>query len=307
MSKPDFQICFKESLSGDTDWSTLGEWDLFISGFNSSERVRTLFTRISAKKKYWLVFPDYGYGDGEYPVDGEVFADNHKNEADYIGGFMSKLPTSLGDKGICVDITGFMRPHLLYLVRALKDRGVSQFDAFYSEPRMYQKKEETSFSDGPVYEVRQIAGFEGHHNTDTANDVLIVAAGYDHDLIRHVVESKSGARVVQIFGLPSLSAAMYQEAVIRAARAADSMSGRLASNERYFCSANDPFGTASYLRGIKRKLETQKPITNLYLSPLATKPQVLGFALFYLADLQGEPASIIFPFCNGYSRETSIG
>src|SRR6266571_1717457 len=107
MSKPDFQICFKESFPGNADWSGLGEWDLFLSGFNSSERVRTLFTRIRAKKKYWLVFPDYGYSDIEYPADGEVFAENHKNEAEYLAGFMSKLPQKLGDIGICVDITGF--------------------------------------------------------------------------------------------------------------------------------------------------------------------------------------------------------
>ena len=48
-------------------------------------------------------------------------------------------------------------------------------------------------------------------------------------------------------------------------------------------------------------------MSNLYLSPLATKPQALGFALYYLCELAGSAASIIFPFAESYSPETSIG
>ena len=48
-------------------------------------------------------------------------------------------------------------------------------------------------------------------------------------------------------------------------------------------------------------------ISNLYLAPLATKPQALGFALFYIKELEGMPASIILPINKSYARETGSG
>jgi hypothetical protein len=48
-------------------------------------------------------------------------------------------------------------------------------------------------------------------------------------------------------------------------------------------------------------------LTNLYLSPLATKPHTLGFGLFYLKELEETASSLIFPFSARYSRETGKG
>src|SRR5207253_621115 len=77
---------------------------------------------------------------------------------------------------------------------------------------------------------------------------------------------------------------------------------------KYFVPANDPFVTANVLRRIVDDCERNgHMITNLYLSPLATKPQALGFALFYLTEMRGKATSIIFPFCRTYSKETSLG
>ena len=52
---------------------------------------------------------------------------------------------------------------------------------------------------------------------------------------------------------------------------------------------------------------TEAPITNLYLSPLATKAQAIGFVLFYLTECENKSTSIIFPFSQTYERETSVG
>jgi hypothetical protein len=52
---------------------------------------------------------------------------------------------------------------------------------------------------------------------------------------------------------------------------------------------------------------SRSTIKNLYLSPLATKAQVIGFGLFYLMECINEPVSILFPFSNRYNRETSTG
>ena len=77
--------------------------------------------------------------------------------------------------------------------------------------------------------------------------------------------------------------------------------------DRFFAPANDPFITAATLSEIVRLRERHGPITNLYLSPLATKPQALGFALYYLAECVGKNASILFPISTRYERETSTG
>jgi hypothetical protein len=43
------------------------------------------------------------------------------------------------------------------------------------------------------------------------------------------------------------------------------------------------------------------------VSPLATKAQALGFAYYYLCECVGTAASVIFPYAEFYSRETSVG
>jgi hypothetical protein len=134
--------------------------------------------------------------------------------------------------------------------------------------------------------------------------VLIINAGYDHQLIKDVAESKDRARKVQLFGFPSLKADMYQENVWRANKAEEAVGSQAPA---YFAPAYDPFVTANVLGDIVRELNEKRPVTNLYLSPLATKAQVLGFALYYLTELRGSASSIIFPFCDTYNRETGTG
>jgi hypothetical protein len=74
----------------------------------------------------------------------------------------------------------------------------------------------------------------------------------------------------------------------------------------FFAPANDPFVVASELSKKLKQLRLCS-VDNIYLSPLATKPQTLGFALFYLNELINEPASVVFPFSSSYYRETSKG
>lgn len=207
-----------------------------------------------------------------------------------------------------MDITGFIRPYLVFLLRWLAEHGVRHFDALYTEPVIYSHREKTRFSDEAVVEVRQIAGFEGTHVPDTSNDYLIIASGYDHQLIAQVAESKEFSRKIQLFGLPSLRADMYQENVLRADRAKEAV-GRDTHDElsNFFAPANDPFTTASTLREIVTRLNAGRPITNLYLSPLSTKPQVLGFALYYLTECRNSATSLLFPFCEFYDQRTSTG
>ena len=147
------------------------------------------------------------------------------------------------------------------MVRWLVERGVRRFDAIYTEPIRHAKGEETTFSDESVTTVKQIAGFEGNHIPDTSNDCLIIGSGYDDKLIAQVAESKALSRKVQIFGLPSLRANMYQENVLRAHRAVESVGAKLdTSADSYFAPANDPFVTAAKLREVVDRLDESKPI-----------------------------------------------
>lgn len=179
---------------------------------------------------------------------------------------------------MCIDTTGFVRPQLLFLLKYLYNSSISKVDFLYSEPAHYTKKEETVFALGGIKEVRQVHGYEGVHALDVSNNLLVIGAGYDSMLIRSVAESKGNARKMQILGLPSLRADMYQENVLRANKAEES----LGNCETIFAPANDPFITADVLKEAVLRSHSLKPITNLYLCPLATKAQVLGFGLFYL-------------------------
>ena len=64
---------------------------------------------------------------------------------------------------------------------------------------------------------------------------------------------------------------------------------------------------ATELSNIFQKEREKKGIINTYLCPLATKPQALGFTLFYLTECQNEAVSIIYPFCRSHAKETSVG
>ena len=74
-----------------------------------------------------------------------------------------------------------------------------------------------------------------------------------------------------------------------------------------FAPAYDPFVTASVLHRTNLGIHAKQGISNLYLSPLATKAQVLGFAIYYLHECVGAPVSIVFPFSRTYARETTRG
>lgn len=303
----DYSICYKKPWNADSAWPDV-EWDVFLSAFNSSDRVQKSFQNARATQKHWFISPEYGYHHSELPLNGQCFIVEGNTEAEVVGSYFSQAAIDLCHARFCIDITGFMRPHLLVLLKYLSMNGVKQFDAIYSEPLRYAEKEKTKFSDETVVEVRQIAGFEGNHVPDTSNDVLIIGSGYDHVLIAHAAESKENARKIQLLGLPSLRADMYQENVLRAQRASEQLGSSGADNvDTFFAPANDPFVAANALSDIVKREEKRQRITNLYLCPLATKVQVLGFGIYYLTEWQGRGASIIFPFCKSYTRETSIG
>jgi hypothetical protein len=280
-------------------------WDIFISAYNSSERVRDVAAKIRAPSKYWVLLPEYKFTSDECNDIGAVIrcrAD--ADEAELISEMVAEIGIDrLRASRVCVDITGFMRPQILQLVRFFQESEIKYFDTIYTEPETYMRGEKTRFSSEHVREVRQVRGFEGIHEIDDDRDVLIVGAGYDHALISHVINSRDNVRnLLWLISLPSLSADMYQESMLRLDKVVQP--SQAIADDLIYAPANDPFSVAAELSEKYKELLQQQKITNLYLCPLATKPQALGFALFYLNELVDTAASIIFPFSTSYERET---
>ena len=303
----DYTIFYKRELPVNTTWPTEEAWDVFISAYVPGERTKRAFDHANAKHKWWLLFPEYGYGPTDRP-DGNVFHASSDDEASFIAEFWRSLPTNAPRLRLCVDITGFIRPYLIFLVRWLLEKGVRKFDAIYSEPVQYQQREQTEFSGNSVKEVRQVSGCEGLHVPSITKDVLIVGAGYEDSLISDVAESKAKATKLQLIGFPSLRADMYQENILRIRRAEESLGGTVDDEvHTFFAPANDPFVAANELSRTVQDWENRHGITNLYLCPISTKAHVLGFTLFYLTERRNTATSIIFPFEEQYSQSASKG
>jgi hypothetical protein len=302
----EYEFSYKDSWNAVDSWP-IRSWNVFLSAFNSSDRVRAVFDRAPSAKKHWFVSPEYGYKAEDLPAGELCYIGSKDDEAEAIVAFIKQLGVDLPKSEICIDTTGFMRHHLLVLIKHLAFMGVRRFDALYTEPLQYAKKEKTAFSDGEVREVKQIPGFEGNHSPDTSNDLLIIGAGYDHPLIAHAAEYKNNAKKIQILGFPSLRPDMYQENVLRASRAAEQLGARVGEMDSVFAPANDPFITASTLHDVVSRYSSVRPITNLYLCPVSTKAVTLGFGLFYLREWVGKHASVILPYTRTYSKETSTG
>jgi hypothetical protein len=194
---------------------------------------------------------------------------------------------------------------IMFLMAYLKDLGCRTFDLLYTEPEHYKRRAETQFSIGEDVQVRSVAGYIGAHENDMGGDVLVLGVGYDHQLISHALQAKEAARTLQLHSFPSLSADMYHESILRLHRVRSELSR--VGDEVYFSSANDPFVIAASLRSAVLAVNAHRAITNIYLTPLATKPQAVGFGLFYLRHLSDKSASMIYPNAKLYDRETSKG
>ena len=302
----EYLLFYKERLPVRAKWTRT--WDVFVSAFNSSARVAEVASRVRAKDRHWLMLPEYGYTREEHPTAGRVFAQEAESEADYIAGFLSHVGSDLAGKRVVVDITGFVGHYVIALMDALQRNGVTVVDVIYAEPGRYLQSERTRFSDESVMDVRQVAGFEGVHTPDTTNDLLVLAVGYDYRLVAEVASNKEHAKKVQVFGFPSLRPDMYQESLLRASKVTEAV-GPDAADPHHFrhAPAHDPFVTAAVVSTVVREHRKKHPRANVYLSPLSTKAQALGFALFYLRECRSTATSVLYPFCRTYARETSEG
>jgi hypothetical protein len=301
----DYTIMYRQQVAAEEIADMSKDWSLFISAFNTSDRVTKVFEACQAREKHWIVHPEYAFDTEVLPET--CFCPQSRNEAEFWTEYREQSAADFSAGVVCVDATGFMRPHLAFLMAMLFDVPISQFLIVYSDPVQYVKQEKTEFTKGPVSEVRQISSFEGVHvPTTEGDDLVIIGAGFDDELIRRVAEDRDNARKAQMFGLPPLEPDMYQQNVYRAEAAAEAV-GAFADRDTLFAPASDPFVTAQVLHEKVERERAKAPVANLYLSSLGTKPQMLGFALYYLNECRGKAASLIFPYAEFYSQETTEG
>jgi hypothetical protein len=307
---PEYGYCYRRTLTSAADFAALASVDLFISAFNKSERVQEVHRRVPARNKLWIIHKEYELKHHELPAAG-TWSTSATDESSYVTDLLDHLTKNFGwspTMEICIDITGMLRPHLMYLILALSKKGARKVFVIYSEPVRYKSNEDTTFTDGSIYEVRPVHGFEGTPNGDTDRDLLIVGMGFDDRMLIEVCENKEKADKLQLFGWPSLRADMYQQSVIRARSVSNTINDpEFAESNRAFAPANDPFATAAVISEEVSKRRRGEGISNLFLSPLGTKPQALGFALFFIGECQGEDVTIIFPFSHWYAPDTTLG
>lgn len=281
-------------------------YDLFISAFNSTIRVQSVFEKILATKKIWLIHPEYKYSDDDLPKLGEFVKPLKNDELEQVRALLEVTGPLIGRK-VCIDITGFMPHVLVFLIAKLNTLGVNSFTAVYSEPEAYSKQEATVFSTQTAGRVRAIAGMRLSNNED-AQDMLVLGVGFDHALINEVMNNKDHMVVYPILGFPPLSPDMFQQSAIRAANSGGQALEDAWITNRRFAPANDPFATAGVVAELIRKIDATREPPNVYLSPLSTKVQTLGFALYWVLEGKGRGAvSMLLPECETYSRETCTG
>ncbi|WP_315764229.1 hypothetical protein [Bradyrhizobium sp. SZCCHNR2009] len=299
-----FDYFYREEVSIDRDWSK--SWDIFVSSWDGSDRVRQVYDHVSASRKVWIVHPEYKIAIDELPTEQKIEAvggDPHATRSliDHLEALCNLKETK-----VCFDITGMLRPQIAILVRFLKHRGVSKFDVIYSQPADYAKRERTKFSSGEVTDVKEIAGFGGI-NHPGAQEVLIVAPGFDAALQREVFDHKASAQRYLLFGLPSLQPDMYQQNILQAYGIDTPVPDNEASNTKRFAPAADPFSVATELSAVVSEARIKWPRSRFYIAPLGPKPQMLGAALFYLTEIATGAISLIYPVVSSHTPATSSG
>lgn len=302
----DYTYLYKKKYDSCEDLKKITPVDIFISCYSDSDRVVDVFNCINSTKKIWVVLPDYSHKSEGLKNTGDVYEVRDKDdEAKCIGDLFDYLKLS-GKENINVDITGFFIPHLLYLLKHFKARGFTRIEFLYSEPNYYAKREKTTFSKD-FHFIRQIHGYEGLHTTDTSNDLLVIASGYDNARITDVANEKANTSKVQLFGFPSLKPDMYQENIIKSYNAEAAIGGNsfIDLDVNIYAPAYDPFVAAQKVKMFIEK--SVKKYTNVYLCPISTKAHALGLGLLYLWECEGTPTSIIYPFCEVHYNNTTKG
>ena len=270
-------------------------YDVFISGFDGSERTKVIYDKITAIEKYWFVFPQYTQSDSLLPDN--YLSSKVTKEDEYVLEVTKNI--HFLDKQLCLDATGFLIPHLLFMIRHLKRQGVKSFDVVYSEPASYSRAEDTEFTKH-VDEPRPIEGYATSPLKINGDDALVIFSGFNDELVTTVARQNNKAHSKFLFtGFPSLQADMYQQNLIQLEKSKETIGQTNVVYRR--APAYNPFVAANRLQEIVDDLMKEKTnIQYIHVAPLSTKPMAIAAALVYL-DNPNCPIDIIYPPASAYA------
>jgi hypothetical protein len=275
-------------------------FDYFISSYTHEERIQIVYETIEANIKIWILFPEYNIKKFEDCFQPDTY--EPYDESSFMINFFEKYPDILKSNSICIDITGFIIPYLVFMIKYLQVNNVHNFTLIYSEPEDYKLKEDTKFIDGDVLEIRGIHGFDGGMIANSKEELLLISLGFESKLLSEVMNKKSatGYRYF-IYGFPSLAPEMYQQSVLKNSRVISEISNQKTS----FGSSYDIFQFAEKLDDIySREKNNYNFIT---LCPLGTKAQAVGMVTFLLCSNLEENSCLLYPFANSYDPCPSSG
>ncbi len=298
----DYTIYYKKNYQQASEIDA--EYDIFFSGFDKCERTKIVFNEIKAEEKIWLVFPHYSDVKCDDYEQLNHYFNPEFDEDIFFDGIIEKYGINDSMK-ICIDITGFIRPHLIYFLKLLYlNGGVKKIDFLYSETNQYENSENTTFTRDIVGDVSDIKGCSAEFSVaNTENDILIITSGYDDKLIQKVTHEYSKVKnKFFLIGFPSIQLDMYQESILKLEKILFDSDDIFQKVE--YAPAIDPFVTAQMIQEIVNKQTSEG---NIYLCPISTKPHALGIALYYLMNYKKKPISVVFPYSKKYSTKTARG
>lgn len=303
----DYDIYYRESLL-ESDISNIKNIDIFISSFNESERVQKVYSKVVAGNKFWFIQPEYHFTKEIISTLDNVVFTTHFDESRQVKDIIDNIGTELQNKIIYIDCTGFMRHTLVFLIIKLGAMGLKKINIIYSEPISYIDNDNTKFSEL----CREVRAIKGTNFTKIGKkESTIMSIGYDTELMSQMLNAFEGVMFYPLFSFPSLSADMFQQSIIKSSNIQFSNINNLSNYNRNFAPAHDPFSTAKVISNLVKKIK-KNHISNIYLSPLSTKAQVIGHTYFWwkehksLKDL-GVNVNITLPIPCSYQSKTSRG
>lgn len=204
------------------------------------------------------------------------------------------------NKSIALDISSFPSRELLKIMMIFHDRGIKNYDMFYVEPSRYINSEDTAFY--PSSNMLSVEGYAAG-TPDNGNALVIINPGYNPTIFKDFIEPYKHKKYLLTF--PPTSLDMFQENYYNLAR-----TDILEDNDPFHAPSYDPFITAFELRKIIE--EYRNKCATFSLLPLATKPQLVGFGIYYIEEIMNneqleDKVFIYLPELPEEIGKTSIG
>lgn len=127
----DYTYFDKECYHHIDELDNLEKYDLFISMFVDSDRVKVPYSRIKAKNELWITISEDQ--NAKFLKDKNLLILHGNEDFDTLLFELRKL--KIEKLKICVDSTGFRLQYLLFLMRCMEIEKVRTFDILYTRTK----------------------------------------------------------------------------------------------------------------------------------------------------------------------------